>query len=85
METNGNGCAGIDRQRRDQRKDVAVVVFAHTGLFFGREFLITDHADAVRSERGEQRLGVETLTALEVAHVRIALDDLLMRGAAVNR
>src|SRR3981189_2035568 len=75
----------VDRQWRDQRKNVAVVIFAHPGLLFGGEVLVAGGGDAVWSEGGQQGLGGEALAALEVADLGIALSNLLMRGAAVHR
>ena len=74
----------IHRLRRDQREDVAQVVLAHPRLLLGVELLERrdPHADA--AQLAEQPVEDLHLAGLEPGGQLEAVDDLLLRRAAVR-
>jgi hypothetical protein len=81
----GEGMRRIERQRRHEREDVLEIAVAQRALFAGVELLVLQELDAVLAQRFGQLERELALLALELAHHGVALGDLFLRRAAVDR
>ena len=75
----------VHRLRRHQRKNVLVVVVANRFALFVREAGVEPHANAVVFELAQNMRTDLALALLDLAHHRVALVDLLLRRAPVDR
>ena len=85
LETNGNGWAGIHRQRSYQREDVLKIMLADIGALVIGQFVIGDQADIVLLETLKQLVQNLALTLLHPSDIRVAFRNLLARAAPIGR
>jgi hypothetical protein len=80
----GEGVGGVGGLRRDERKDVVVVVVAKALLVRVLQILVVPQLDLVGRELGDHDAVEGRLSSFDLADHRVALPDLLLGCAAVG-